>query len=595
MKQLRSLLCLCLVAAMVLGMAACGEEKEPEIAGYYVLESAVVDGETLSAEDLAWRDYDLFVRLYEDSTAVFFNGAEIVEATYRNGELLVSEGENMLFAVKGRKLTLTTVEGELVFRRATIGEPDLQELRDALDIPPEVGYFKFDYATDGSKTYSAEDLGAEHEMFLLLEEDGTGVMCAASTLVDMGWKDGKIYPAEDPDDAAAYTVEGDCFEIEQDGITMYFERSNETPPDIAELREELAPKLPGYYLMTAVYSNGKTTTVSDMASQMETKPFLLVNEDGTAVMFDGLNVYDMAWDDEHFWYDMAASEKLEYLLKTDMLTIGDDKSYIEFERSDETPPDIDALRNEKEGELYAKYELYAFDMGSGMTEASSGTYLILYTDGSGLYDFGSGTMNVAWNEEQLAVGTVIYTYEANADGTLEMTGSDGTFCFRLVEEGSGEATEEWYGFWIMTDCTGKMEEYDDMWWDLCARVSSNGDGSYTMVLWDEDYNSINDPIGEIIFEIRDGDYDSTEGWFYMDEFTDELKCIFADSPTEDMLYWKGTYSDTEGSYTYELYLRPWGTDWSDLDDDWMPYYYESWYLPLIEAGASLPDTFEIPD
>ncbi len=595
MKRLKILLCLCLATAIVLSMVACKSEKKQEIAGYYVLESAVLDGEEFAGGDLAWREYDLFLRLYEDGTAAFFNGTTLIEATYKNGELLVSEGENMAFTVSGRKLTLTTAEGELIFRRATVGEPELEELREALDVPPEVGYFKFDYATNGSETYSAEDLGAKHEMFLLLEEDGTGVMCVASTLTDMGWKDGKIYPQEYPDEAVSYTVEGDRFEIKDDELTMCFVRSNDTPPDIAELREELAPKLPGYYLMTVIYNNGKTTNVSDMVTALETKPFLLVNEDGTAVMFDGLNVYDMGWDDEHFWYDMANTEKSEYLLKAEVLTIGDDDSYIEFERSEDTPPDIDALRNKEEGELYARYELYAFDMGSGMTEAATGTYLILYTDGTGLYEFSGGSMNVVWTEEQITVGTIRYTYEIDAEGILEMTGSDGTFRFRLLEETSAERTDEWYGFWMMTDCTGEWEDFDDMWWDLCARVTANGDGSYTMVLWDEDYNSINDPIGEIIFEIRDGDYYSTEGWFYVDEFTDELKCIFADSPTEDMLYWKGTYSDSEGSHTYELYLRPWGTDWSDLDEDWLPYYYESWYLPLIGAGASLPDTFEVPD
>ena len=55
----------------------------------------------------------------------------------------------------------------------------------------------------------------------------------------------------------------------------------------------------------------------------------------------------------------------------------------------------------------------------------------------------------------------------------------------------------------------------------------------------------------------------------------------------------GWYEDDSGSFKYEIYLRPWGTLWDDVaadDPDDLPYYYESWYLPLVEAGKSMPDT-----
>ena len=37
-----------------------------------------------------------------------------------------------------------------------------------------------------------------------------------------------------------------------------------------------------------------------------------------------------------------------------------------------------------------------------------------------------------------------------------------------------------------------------------------------------------------------------------------------------------------------IYLRPWGSRWPGSEDE-KPYYYESWYLPLIEAGEAMPD------
>ena len=53
------------------------------------------------------------------------------------------------------------------------------------------------------------------------------------------------------------------------------------------------------------------------------------------------------------------------------------------------------------------------------------------------------------------------------------------------------------------------------------------------------------------------------------------------------------------SFDYEIYLRPWGTEWEDVRsadisempyDDMMPAYYDSWYLPLIKDGVT-----EAPD
>ena len=39
----------------------------------------------------------------------------------------------------------------------------------------------------------------------------------------------------------------------------------------------------------------------------------------------------------------------------------------------------------------------------------------------------------------------------------------------------------------------------------------------------------------------------------------------------------------------KIYLRPWGASWDDLSEDVQPLYYFDWYLPLIEAGAAMPD------
>lgn len=60
--------------------------------------------------------------------------------------------------------------------------------------------------------------------------------------------------------------------------------------------------------------------------------------------------------------------------------------------------------------------------------------------------------------------------------------------------------------------------------------------------------------------------------------------------------------NSNNSFNYIFILRPWGMEWEDVrgveDDDtyyadMMPFMYDSWYLPLIQAGVdSMPDSYE---
>ena len=52
------------------------------------------------------------------------------------------------------------------------------------------------------------------------------------------------------------------------------------------------------------------------------------------------------------------------------------------------------------------------------------------------------------------------------------------------------------------------------------------------------------------------------------------------------VYWT---KDGEDSFSYVVTLRPWGATWDDVDEAYRPYYYESGYLPRVEAGGSAPD------
>ena len=163
---------------------------------------------------------------------------------------------------------------------------------------------------------------------------------------------------------------------------------------------------------------------------------------------------------------------------------------------------------------------------------------------------------------------------------------------------------DWYGWWIIESGTGDYALSEGGWWDACAHIDLGEDGSGTLTLWDDSCEA-----GEYIAQASvqaeanlttSGRLISTDGSFlncpltgadawYIDAAAPESM------PYHDMICISGVYTDPEGSgssFVYTIYLRPWGMDWEDVraaDESLLPYYYDDWYLPLIEAGGSMPD------
>lgn len=158
---------------------------------------------------------------------------------------------------------------------------------------------------------------------------------------------------------------------------------------------------------------------------------------------------------------------------------------------------------------------------------------------------------------------------------------------------------EWYGWWAMVGtCTGDYEELDGVWWDACAEIEIGGDYTGTFKFWDEDFSrddyiSITEislssagtgPHGTVMSEggdFWDGSIDHAD-WIVDPEL----------SGYENMIWIDGTYEGEEGGFDYMIYLKPWGELWDDVETaapDDLPYRYSDWYLPLIEAGKSMPD------
>ena len=165
---------------------------------------------------------------------------------------------------------------------------------------------------------------------------------------------------------------------------------------------------------------------------------------------------------------------------------------------------------------------------------------------------------------------------------------------------------DWYGFWIVTGGDGEYESWNNEWWDCCANISIGADYTGNVIVWDEDLPQDN-AVSEADVSLNPagtGEHGTifSEGGYFLDGDLAHADWIVDPGLAnyDNLICIDGWYEDTHGGFHYAMYLRPWGTSWDDIaadSPDSLPYYYESWYLPLIEAGKAMPDTLggEAPD
>ncbi len=161
----------------------------------------------------------------------------------------------------------------------------------------------------------------------------------------------------------------------------------------------------------------------------------------------------------------------------------------------------------------------------------------------------------------------------------------------------------WYGWWSIENATGDWADLDRQGYDLFALFSLKEDRSGSLLLWDEQM-SADDPMAEVELVIvaqEDenpmGAASSTGGNFWLMQLhPDDWRLDPTVTDYENMLcVYEAHYEADEGSFDYTIVLRPWGMLWDDVAEsapELLPYFYESWYLPSIESGLSMPSRFD---
>ena len=245
--------------------------------------------------------------------------------------------------------------------------------------------------------------------------------------------------------------------------------------------------------------------------------------------------------------------------------------------------------------------------------------LLLQEGGTGKLDIGGGPVDIVWTNDAVTYAGTTTSYPMIADGNdLMLVMPYLSITFSLQEGVAPEPASlvpasvkdywegDWYGFWLISknNRTGTYAQWTENWWDCCVRITFAQDGTAHLVVSDEDsgefswlletdvvFTSGTTPAGTLVTSNgRFWNQDLTNGGWVCDPAQQADVAAY-----EHMVEIEGHYADEEGEFTYFLVLRPWGMKWDDVPEEGYPgrpYYYASWYLPLLEAGSPCPVSFE---
>lgn len=161
---------------------------------------------------------------------------------------------------------------------------------------------------------------------------------------------------------------------------------------------------------------------------------------------------------------------------------------------------------------------------------------------------------------------------------------------------------DWYGWWSISNAQGDWAALDGQWYDCFARVEFSAGGECQMTLWDEQL-SYAAPMGVVSLALAGDDggmgtASSLSGSFWLAEIGAGEWQLDPSAYGFDKLVVvdDGHYEASGGSFDYALVLRPWGAVWDDVAEalpEILPYYYDTWYLPALDAGQAMPDAFDV--
>ena len=413
--------------------------------------------------------------------------------------------------------------------------------------------------------------------------------------------------------------------VHEDRMESYLEQKEQ------ERKAAIKVATVGYWVMLKTESEDPAKAFDEETLQMVRDAgvpmHMVLNEDGTGSLVIS-EPMAISWDETTV---STEEETWPYRLEDDKLILdsGSDEMIIWFVKGE--APEVPEEPEDPFGEPVTFVAIGHIFNGTELTlleSASIGdTYIEFYGDGTGYLVDCEGH----WAGEEYEYRNAITydedtVYDADTEHTYYLDGNE----LHLTVIYEGNTTEyicvpeenlaidsvkedfwegEWYGWYAIRNGTGAYEDWTGDWDDIYAKMSITKYGTGYMRMWTAG-DSRDEPMMEAGMTLRDGatkygalvceegylwDIGLESGEWTIDVGDSEV------SQYENMICLKLHYvasDDANNTLDYDIYLRPWGMKWEDMrdvHDPWevmLPYYYDDWYLPLLEMGISeLPDSY----
>lgn len=248
--------------------------------------------------------------------------------------------------------------------------------------------------------------------------------------------------------------------------------------------------------------------------------------------------------------------------------------------------------------VYTDYDALVTVMDSQFEEAAPGTTLEVQT--AFVLRDATGEIKVTF-AEMIGSKNGTITIDPSTLSRVEAAGSNPSDAGTTADPtATGDVlldwwNGDWYGWWTMYGCWGYYEGMDGQCWDICGTIDIGQDLVGTVTLWDVDYTR-SEPMASASVSLNEagtGEHGTvmSEGGWFTDVALEHADWIVDPGlmDYENMICIDGSYVNGDDEFSYEIYLRPWGTVWDDVEEQGLPDQYESWYLPMIQAGKAMPD------
>lgn len=474
-----------------------------------------------------------------------------------------------------------------------------------------------------SCSYGGFEMSAEGE-WLELKSGGKLKMNLMGEEYTGKWElDGENLTVTQAGDTYYGTLSNSTVVLDLSGVIYTYEKEATAVPDTSKESEALedttapAPAASEIGYWTLKYSEGNEDMAMDedtvaMLTEMGVVMYVDLKEDGTGTfMLD--DVMPITWGDGKLVADDGS--EVSYTLENGELIVDIEGARMHFvpgeksadiESTDTEKENADLLISERTDYIAISGNMSGTEMNDSAIAQMGGMELDFNGDGTGTLGMFGQYEDITYDNSAVYRSGIPMSYELDGD-YLYLKVSDAIEFTMMVEIKAMNRPKEdltpndldywegdYYGWWVIDNVNAGDAEVG-AWWDACMTLDIFSNGSGFITIWDEDYGK-DDPIAEVVVSVSVTDgvarIVSESGQFMGMEVGHADWLFYSDSTDyEDTLGFFANYADADMDVDYYFFLRQWGTVWDDVEEKDLPYYYDSWYLPLINDGVTVaPET-----